>query len=110
MEVIFSNIKPTNTTRRIAPPIKREPVQTYVPPNAAVAENYEPGIRYFCKDLNRYISDHEINALENLELKKLWNECREVADSFSPHLNPNRKATAELFAAMCKYTTWKRCS
>jgi hypothetical protein len=108
MEVIFSNIHGPNTTRRAQAPVRRDPVQTYVPHQpAATGDNYQGGIRYFAKCLNRYVELHEVWSLDQIELNKLWTECRLVSDSFSPHLKPARKATAELFTAMCKYTSRK---
>lgn len=111
MEVIFSNFeprsmrKPNNEIRRI-PVSPRKPRTEQMPP-AATGDNYVKGIRYFSKVLNRYVELYSIWDLDQVELNKLWTECRVIGDSWSPNLNPNRKATARLLSAMCEYTARK---
>jgi len=111
MEVIFSNFeprsmrKPQNEIRRIpVPPRKASSDQSY---QAATGEDYVKGIRYYCKALDRYVDLCEVWELEQIQLNKLWTECRLVGDCWSPNLNPNRRATARLMAQMCEYTARK---
>ena len=102
MEVLFSNIEPRTVTR-VIPSRKSEPV---LPP-AETGSRYQPGIRMYVKPIDRYVELNEIRSLEPEELKLVWQEVRMIADSYSTAIKPARKATAELFCAMCKYTSRK---
>ena len=91
MEVIFSNIHGPDTTRKPAPPVRRDPVHTYVPHQpAATGDNYKGGIRYFAKCLNRYVELREVWFLDQVELNKLWTECRLVSD-YAEYTKPEIK-------------------